>query len=848
MTKPSPPEGPRKKLLSRQIFIPFLLLVCFVLGLTACAGSGTTQSQPAGITATASGTTLYLTPASIDFGNVKTNSERATRALSLTNTGRVSVNIDSASISPTAAFSIWGSTVPVALAPAETVELYLAFAPTTNDTYSGTLTIVTSPASSTKSLNPVAVSSMGFPAVPQDVNLGVLGRGYDDGRGQKGITVSVSPNSVTLQSGQSMRFAAKVTGTNNAGVTWSAARGSISSSGLYTAPSETSQTTSQTIDTVSATSVADPTKYATASVVIQSKAGITVFVSPNAGTLQSGQSMQFAAKVTGTNNAGVTWSAALGSISASGLYTAPTVAIQTTDTVSATSMADPTKYAAASVVIRSKAGITVFVSPNAGTLQSGQSMQFAAKVTGTNNVGVTWTAALGSITSSGLYTAPKVASQTSDTVSVISAADPTKYATAQVEVQRTDGDGVWTVENQQPVTQQFYPGSIFTTPLPADAGSHLYPNSDAIVNNMFGGDSNGSGATSSITSTLPSNGGHNSQKGGFYYASQSDPLFKIVSVSAPPANSQYSPLGLYFHMTSGATWDSDFGDENLVVWDQSTDIDSTPGGRIITSYFYNGGTYQVRSLPTNCTATTPAQADAQPQCQLSWYYTSFDYPFNQLTPWNTDDSWSSMNDSNGARYVRLEEIMQNTINHAIPLNYQCGKSSSGNGIADGYVFPAYGAAAGCKFVDNLRPLDGNWFYIDSGYNCGSLPLWQQPICTAMQTYGGYIADTGGDGNGLYVRPLEGGMAASTAGVNSRFFNSLNTGTPAWIITNGGLSCPGGGYPKTCTGSNGLAVVEDSATVAEKVVLKFFNMPGVLSHIHIIDPCVVKRLAGEPGAC
>ncbi len=408
--------------------------------------------------------------------------------------------------------------------------------------------------------------------------------------------------------------------------------------------------------------------------------------------------------------------------------------------------------------------------------------------------------------------------------------------------------GVWTVENQQPVTQQFYPGSIFTTPLPADAGSHLYPNSDAIVNNMFGGDSNGSGATSSITSTLPSNGGHNSQKGGFYYASQSDPLFKIVSVSAPPANSQYSPLGLYFHMTSGATWDSDFGDENLVVWDQSTDIDSTPGGRIITSYFYNGGTYQVRSLPTNCTATTPAQADAQPQCQLSWYYTSFDYPFNQLTPWNTDDSWSSMNDSNGARYVRLEEIMQNTINHAIPLNYQCGKSSSGNGIADGYVFPAYGAAAGCKFVDNLRPLDGNWFYIDSGYNCGSLPLWQQPICTAMQTYGGYIADTGGDGNGLYVRPLEGGMAASTAGVNSRFFNSLNTGTPAWIITNGGLSCPGGGYPKTCTGSNGLAVVEDSATVAEKVVLKFFNMPGVLSHIHIIDPCVAKRLAGKPGAC
>ena len=81
------------------------------------------------------------------------------------------------------------------------------------------------------------------------------------------ITVSISPSSVTLGPGGTQQFSATVSGTSNTAVTWSLSSpvGSVSTTGLYTAPS--SVNAPQTV-TVLATSAADATKYATASVVI----------------------------------------------------------------------------------------------------------------------------------------------------------------------------------------------------------------------------------------------------------------------------------------------------------------------------------------------------------------------------------------------------------------------------------------------------------------------------------------------------------------------------------------------------------------------------------------------------
>src|SRR5690606_20810221 len=66
-----------------------------------------------------------------------------------------------------------------------------------------------------------------------------------------------------LAPGQKQQFSATVSGTTNGAVTWSASAGTITSGGLFTAPASASGAI-----TVRATSVADPTKYGTATVTI----------------------------------------------------------------------------------------------------------------------------------------------------------------------------------------------------------------------------------------------------------------------------------------------------------------------------------------------------------------------------------------------------------------------------------------------------------------------------------------------------------------------------------------------------------------------------------------------------
>jgi hypothetical protein len=87
--------------------------------------------------------------------------------------------------------------------------------------------------------------------------------------------------------------------------------------------------------------------------------GVTLGLSPAAVTLYSSQKQQFTATVSGTANTGVTWSATQGSISASGLYTAPVVSSQTTAVVTATSNADSSKSASASITLQTLSNQTL---------------------------------------------------------------------------------------------------------------------------------------------------------------------------------------------------------------------------------------------------------------------------------------------------------------------------------------------------------------------------------------------------------------------------------------------------------------------------------------------------------
>lgn len=138
------------------------------------------------------------------------------------------------------------------------------------------------------------------------------------------ITVSVSPNGATLLPGGTQQFTATVSNTANTAVNWSVQEGpsggSISSSGLYTAPNN-----SGTYHVLAAAQ-ADPTRTMTATV----KVNAVVSITPNGAALYLSATQQFTATVTGLANQAVNWSvqegSVGGSISSSGLYTAPAVA------------------------------------------------------------------------------------------------------------------------------------------------------------------------------------------------------------------------------------------------------------------------------------------------------------------------------------------------------------------------------------------------------------------------------------------------------------------------------------------------------------------------------------------
>ena len=246
------------------------------------------------------------------------------------------------------------------------------------------------------------------------------------------VSISVSPTSASLSGGKSATFTPTVTGSTNTSVTWSMSPsvGTLAG-GVYTAPGTIS--TAQTI-TVKATSAADSTKTASATVSLVPAASVSISVSPASASLSGGQSTTIKPTVTGTTNTGVVWSMtpSLGTLS-NGVYTAPSpISLQQTVTIAAASAADPTKIASA--VITLVPTVAVAVSPTATTLSGGQSVQLSASLSGTSNPNVNWSLspAVGSL-SNGLYQAPAtISTQQVVTVTVASAADPTKTASATI--------------------------------------------------------------------------------------------------------------------------------------------------------------------------------------------------------------------------------------------------------------------------------------------------------------------------------------------------------------------------------------------------------------------------------
>ena len=197
--------------------------------------------------------------------------------------------------------------------------------------------------------------------------------GCKSGTAGQVVAVAVTPTGVDIVVATTQQMTATVTGTFNTAVTWSVAGGSangtITASGVYTAPT-TVPAPAQV--TVTATSHKDPTKSGSATLTITTTAGppnITVAVSPGAVSVANYGRQQFTAMVTGTANAGVSWqvngttggSQTVGFISASGSYVAPGNVPTTSDgkgnvnattlTITAISQADLTASGVSTVTI-----------------------------------------------------------------------------------------------------------------------------------------------------------------------------------------------------------------------------------------------------------------------------------------------------------------------------------------------------------------------------------------------------------------------------------------------------------------------------------------------------------------
>jgi hypothetical protein len=155
-------------------------------------------------------------------------------------------------------------------------------------------------------------------------------------------TVGISYNTVLTVTGGTTPYAFSGSGLPS-GLKLNATTGSITG---------TPSTSGTFPVSVTVTDAASDKAQCNFSIIVAQSGTVSVSISPETGALESGQKLQFSATVYNSSNQGVTWAASAGSISSSGLYTAPQVSGGTwTYRVWATSNADSAKTASMFVVV-----------------------------------------------------------------------------------------------------------------------------------------------------------------------------------------------------------------------------------------------------------------------------------------------------------------------------------------------------------------------------------------------------------------------------------------------------------------------------------------------------------------
>jgi hypothetical protein len=307
---------------------------------------------------------------------------------------------------------------------------------------------------------------------------------------------SISPATANVTLGQSQPFTASLCISPGGTISWdvNGIAGGNSTFGTITVTGSATATFTapQNLPSPSTFQIHAVSGAASAAATVTLSSSISVALSPVSATLNFNQRQTFTPTVTNTTNSALSWtvngipngSAAVGQVCVQNSnpcqpptipfsgnidYLAP-AALPTTNpvTLAATSAADGTRSASATItIVGTAANVSISISPLYAFIppstSSSSTSQFFASVTGSSNANVTWTvqsavagqgcstSACGSISSTGLFTAPNAApSPNAIAITATSVADSTQIASATVAI--TSG----------PVIEVELPSSVFS--------------------------------------------------------------------------------------------------------------------------------------------------------------------------------------------------------------------------------------------------------------------------------------------------------------------------------------------------------------------------------------------------
>jgi hypothetical protein len=380
---------------------------------------------------------------------------------------------------------------------------------------------------------------------------------------------------------------------------------------------------------------------------------------------------------------------------------------------------------------------------------------------------------------------------------------------------------------QQPITRVPYaqnPNSITTKRLPTDVMNHLAPNSDPISVNVLQ-DNGGWGPFTWNDGwwglrSWSTPGLNDCCSMPLYYATANDPWYVITGCDYAPAHSTgpWNPIGIPFHAPNQAEFNLSYSDNYLGVWDQSQNY-------LVEFYEYG---HPGATLPA-CGATSASDA-----CPIHMHSCA-------IAKFDTSQDWGGVSSTRPGDFapfmgvIRLQELMQGQINHALFLDLDC--------VVSPPVFPdvVKSMAWPCGVppapsVSN-RPREGSLFFLDysdAQIQSMNIPQWQKTVLTAFAHYGGYAGTTGLGGSTISPY-MESGQAYSQQHVANPF--------PQWAASQPGVT-------KGCNASDCRYVFRffDRVPWVNGPTCPASSHPNgcdLSHHLHIADPCVAAGLANQP---